>query len=205
VHIENLLFILLIAMAALLRLLASKAGEAKKMPQKPEQGSTSTFQPREPISRAPVQTDEQRIREFLEALGQPTTSRPPPPVLPRTNIPPRPLAPVQPPHGPFSFPRGSLTPEERDKRHVILHKTSPPPSPVFEIQERPVQVEPPGDVKSPPATYAIDTRPKTEVARTEKDIATFLRSSAGMRKAIILREIFGPPRGLQPVDLIGSA
>src|SRR5213596_1673095 len=41
-HFENLLFILLIAMAALLRLLATKAGNAKKGPQKVDQGPTIT-------------------------------------------------------------------------------------------------------------------------------------------------------------------
>src|SRR6266478_2383421 len=96
-HLENLLFILLIAMAGLFRLLASKAGETKKKLQNPNQRSTTSPQLGEPPRRARVESDEERIRKFLEALGQPATSRPPPPVAPRTNIPPRPLAPLQPP------------------------------------------------------------------------------------------------------------
>ena len=202
-HLDTLLFILLIAMAALLRLLASKAGEAKKRSQKPGQRSTSIPQIGAPARRAPAESDQERVRRFLEALGQPTTTRPPPLVVPRTNIPPRPLAPVRPPPGPFSFPRGTFPSEERQKKRVILPKTPAAIAPVFEVQERPVPTEPPGDIKLSPETYAIDTRPKTEVARPATDVATLLRSSTGRRNAIILREIFGPPRGLQPLDLVG--
>src|SRR5882724_4044357 len=122
-HIENLLFILLIAIAVLFRLLASKVSEAKKRHEDSERTSTTSPSAPEPIEHAPVESDEARIRRFLEALGQPTGARPPPPVVPRTDIPPRPLAPVQPPPGPFSMPRGRLTSKERRKRHVILHET----------------------------------------------------------------------------------
>src|SRR5437879_42926 len=109
-HLDNLLFILLIAMAVLLRLLASKAGEPKKESQQPGQASTSAPPP---LPRAPAESDEERIRKFLEALGQPTTSKPPPPATPRTNIPPRPIAPVQPPSQmrPFAAPHWP-TPEK---------------------------------------------------------------------------------------------
>src|SRR5437660_7335541 len=113
-HLDNLLFILLIAMAALFRLLASQAGDAKKRSQKPDQRSTATPQPDQPIRRAPVESDEERIRKFLEAIGQPATSRPPPPVVPRTNIPPRRLAPVHPP--PIPTARNVLA---RTKRKVV--------------------------------------------------------------------------------------
>ena len=204
-HLDNLLFILLIAMAALLRLLASKAGETKKRPHQLDQRSTSTPQMGHPPRRAPAESDQERIRRFLEALGQPTTTRPPSPVVPRTNIPPRPLAPVRPPPGPFSLPRGILAPKERQKRRVILQKIPPATAPVFQIQERGGPIEPPAKTTSSPETPAIDTRPKTEIARSATDIATLLRSSKGLRNAIVLREIFGPPRSLQSLDLIGSA
>jgi hypothetical protein len=63
----------------------------------------------------------------------------------------------------------------------------------------------PTSVKSPVEAYAIDTESKTKVGRTGIDIATFLGSRAGLRNAIIIREIFGPPRSLQPLDLVGSS
>jgi hypothetical protein len=204
-HLDSLLFILLIAMAALFRLLASKAGESKKGAQKTNQRSTVTPQMSAPTRRAPSETDAERIRRFLEALGQPATSTPPPPVVPRTNIPPRPLAPVQPPPGPFSMPRGRLTSEERRKRLVILHETPVVAPRVVEVREQEVQIEPRSDIKSPEEAYAPPADSKMKDARAGADIAKFLRSSTGQRNAVILREIFGPPRSLQPLDLVGSA
>ena len=204
-HLDSLLFILLIAMAALFRLLASKAGESKKGAQKTDPGSTVTPQMSEPTRRAPRETDAERIRRFLEALGQPAAFTPPPPVVSRTNIPPRPLAPVQPPPGPFSMPRGRLTSEERRKRHVILHETPVVAPRVVEVREQEVQIESRGDIKSPEEAYAPPADSKMKDARAGADIAKFLRSSTGQRNAIILREIFGPPRSLQLLDLVGSA
>src|SRR5437667_3344973 len=99
-HLDNLLFLLLVAVAVLFQFLAKTAGKTGKDQTK----RTSTPIPRAlaPMRRAPTQSDEDRIRKLLEALGQPPTSRPPPSVVPRTDIPPRPLAPVQPPISPFS-------------------------------------------------------------------------------------------------------
>ena len=204
-HLDSLLFILLIAMAALFRLLASKAGESKKGAQKTNQRSTVTPQMSEPTRRAPRETDAERIRRFLEALGQPAASTPLPPVVSRTNIPPRPLAPVQPPPGPFSMPRGRLTSEERRKRPVILHETPVVAPRVVEVREQEVQIESRGDIKSPEEAYATPADSRMKDARAGADIAKLLRSSTGQRNAIILREIFGPPRSLQPLDLVGSA
>jgi hypothetical protein len=204
-HIENLLFILLIAIAVLFRLLASKVGETKKRQEDVDRRSATSPSAGEPIEHAPVESDEERIRRFLEALGQPTGSRPPPPVVPRTDIPPRPLAPVQPPPGPFSVPRGRLTSKERRKRHVIPPETPVVAPRVIEVQEQQVQIEPRSDTKLPEEAAATPADSKIKTAYTAADIAGFLRSSTGQRNAIILREIFGPPRSLQPLYLVGSA
>jgi hypothetical protein len=197
-HLENLLFILLIAMAVLFRLLASKAGETKKRQQNPDQRSTTSPQLGELPRRAPIESDEARIRKFLEALGQPATSRPPPPVAPRTNIPPRPLAPVQPPRLPTA--RNILI----DRRRPVVETTKSPEPLVFGLHEAPPLPKLPALIKPSVDVTAADS--KTKLARAGIDnIATFLRSPAGLRNAIVLREIFGPPRSLQPFDLIGSA
>ena len=199
-HFENLLFILLIAMAALLRLLATKAGEAKKRPLKSDQRPTPTPQVSQPIRRASVESDQERIRKFLEALGQPTTAKPPPPIVPRTDVPPRPVAPVQPP--PIPTARNVLT---RRKKQIVAPTKFPAPAPTFEHHETPSAHELPASIMSPVEPYAIDTESKIKVTRTGTDIATLLRSPRGLRSAIILREIFGPPRSLQPLDLVRSA
>src|SRR4030095_16053687 len=204
-HIENLLFILLIAVAALFKLLASKAGEAKKRQEDLDRRSATSPSNPEAIEHAPVESDEERIRRFLEALGQPTGSRPPPPVVPRTDIPPRPLAPVQPPPGPFPIPRGRLTSKERRKRHAVPHETPVVTPAVIEVQKQQVQIEPRSDTKLPEEAVATPADSKMKAVYTGAEIAGFLRSSTGLRNAIILREIFGPPRSLQPLDLVGSA
>ena len=199
-HFENLLFILLIAMAALLRLLATKAGEAKKIPPKSDQRSTATPQVSQPIRRASVESDQERIRKFLEALGQPTTAKPPPPIVPRTDVPPRPVAPVRPP--PIPTARNVLT---RRKKQIAAPTKFPAPAPTFEHHETPSAHELPASIMSPVEPYAIDTESKIKVTRTGTDIATLLRSPAGLRNAIVLREIFGLPRSLQPLDVVVSA
>src|SRR6266568_3140266 len=203
-HLENLLFLLLLVLAGLFQLL----GRAARKTNGDEEESTPRPAPRmpKPIPRAPAQSDEERIRKFLEALGQPPASTPPPPVVPRTNIPPRPLAPVQPP-----IPRAwKVVREERRKRYVVLRESPPqgtvtsvekifPPAttgaPAFEVHEGPLPIEPPSIIKAPVEAYAA---PKAfgvaKGVELKTDIATLLASKSGLRDAIILREIFGPPR-----------
>src|SRR5580765_7950857 len=94
--LDNLLFFLLIAVAALFQLLSKTISKAKKGDSNETSSSPGQRMP-QPIQRAPRESDADRIRKFLEALGQPPSAPPPQPVLPRTDIPPRRLAPVQPP------------------------------------------------------------------------------------------------------------
>src|SRR5499427_5602767 len=111
--LDNLVFLLLIAVAALFQLLSKAINKAGKGDSN-ETSSSPTPQTPRPIQRTPRESDADRIRKFLEALGQPPSSTPPPPVLPRSDIPPRPLAPVQPP--PILTPRAwRSTPERREK------------------------------------------------------------------------------------------
>jgi hypothetical protein len=145
----------------------------------------------------------------LEALGQPATSRPPPPVVPRTDIPLRPVAPVQPPMSSLSQLR-----REKSRKREITPKEIPPPrtvrvaekvvSPTFEVHEEPLPIAPPPMFKAPAETYlgVIPTTAKAKVRRT--DIAMLLASTSGLRDAMILREILGPPRGLRALEFIGT-
>src|SRR5258707_3190813 len=96
VSLDNLLFFLLIAVAALFQLLSKTISKAGKSDSSETSNSPKPQTPR-PIQRAPRESDADRVRKFLEALGQPPTSTPPPSVAPRTDVQPRPLAPVQPP------------------------------------------------------------------------------------------------------------
>jgi hypothetical protein len=230
-HFENLLFLLFIAVAFLFQLLTRAANKAGKGPDETTRRSITTPRTPPPLPRAPVETDEERIRKFLEALGQPAGSKPPPPVVHRTDIPPRPVAPIQPPPSmrPFS---GLFTPEEQRKRSVILHEETagepgewlhkidhpaqalrPPverklfipktPEPTaFEVHAGSIPSEPPAISKTPGDRYATATQPVAGPQEMELNIVAVLKSASGLRGAIILREIFGPPRSLQPLELV---
>jgi hypothetical protein len=203
-HLDSLLFLLLIAVAVLFQFLAKTAGKTGKDQSK----RTSTPTPRTPtqMRRTPAESDEDRIRKLLEALGQSPTSKPPPPVAPRTDIPPRPLAPVQPPISPFS----QLRREKSRKREIITKEIPPRPiggaektvPPAFEGQERSFPIAPPAIFKAPAETDAEVAPTIAKAAERRTDIATLLASASGLRDAMILREIFGPPRGLRMLDLV---
>jgi hypothetical protein len=202
-HLDNLLFLLLIAVAVLFQFLAKAAGKSGKDQTKRTPPSPT---PR-PIPRASTESDEDRIRKLLEALGQSPTSKPPPPVAPRTDIPPRPLAPVQPPISPFSQLR-----REKSRKREIITKEIPPPRPIggaektvppaFEVQERSFPIAPPAIFKAPAETDAEVAPTIAKAAERRTDIATLLASASGLRDAMILREILGPPRGLRMLDLV---
>jgi hypothetical protein len=208
-NFENLLFLLLVAVAVLFQFLVKAAGKIGKDQTK----RTSRPQTPPPIPRAAPESDEDRIRKLLEALGQPPTSKPPPPVIPRTNIPPRPVAPVQPPMSPLS----QLRREKRRKQETFREKSVPPPSvtrgeraspstitgaPAFEIHEGRSPVESTATIKMPAQAYAGAAQAIAKREKTEIDLATLLASNHGLRNAMVLREILGPPRGLRAFDLV---
>ena len=218
VSLDNLLFFLLIAVAALFQLLSKTISKAGKSDSNETSSSPRPQTPR-PIQRAPRESDADRIRKFLEALGQPPTSTPPPPVAPRTDVPPRPLAPVQPP--PVIPGRWRLPRERREKpdvsqkesapleqpsrlQQIVPPPVPPPAAPAFEVHEAvPVELQQPPIIKPPVEAYAA---PKAQAVAKRADftmnIATLLVSKSGLREAILLREILGPPRGLQAFDLL---
>jgi len=206
-HFENLLFILLVAVAFLFQLLTRAAKKAGESSSETDRRSTPPLSRPPPVPRAAIPTDEERIRKFLEALGQPTTAIPPPPVVPRTDIPPRPLAPVQPPSGPLSSLRKVIR-EANRKRTIILHE-SPVGTPGEWLREESVLAS--TETGTQPTKILSQQTAELPIAAsarptaTNLEITTLLSSAAGLRNAIILREIFGPPRSLQPLDLVGSA
>jgi len=217
--LDNLLFLLLIAVAALFQLLSKAISKAGKSDSN-KTSSSPMPQTRRPIQRAPRESDADRIRKFLEALGQPPSSTPPPPVLPRTDIPPRPLAPVQPP--PVIMPRAWRLPQEhREKpdltqrenapleqpsrlQQIVPPPAPPPTTPAFEIHEAlPADLQQPSIITTPIEGYAVP-KPFDIAKRADfkMDIATLLASKTSLREAILLREILGAPRGLRALDLL---
>ena len=216
VSLDNLLFFLLIAVAALFQLLSKTISKAGKSDSNETSGAPRPQTPR-PIQRAPRESDADRIRKFLEALGQPPTSTPPPPVAPRTDVPPRPLAPVQPP--PVIPGRWRLPREQREKSDVSQRESAPfeqpsrlqqivpppeppPAAPAFEVHEAvPVELQQPPIIRPPAEAYAAATQAVAKRADSKMNIATLLASKSSLRELILLREILGQPRGLQAFDL----
>lgn len=198
-HLDNLIFILLIAMAALFRLLMSKARDStRKTPPR------STSLPRTNQPRSSTESDQERIRRFLEALGQPTSSTPPAPIAPRPTYQ-KPI--VLPQVGPFQSPLPPLTTRPPD---LPIEMPPPLPRPVSPVKSPPASVTavaPPVFEVHASVAAAGDTtpvQPTLEPAESPVDLLNLLGSPSMLRNAIILREIFGPPRSLQRFDLIGN-
>src|SRR5437588_2899780 len=123
---QNIIFIIIAAIIGISRLVSRISEESKKQSQRRRQPpQRPPPQPQIPraIQRSRPKTDEERVREFLEALGQPAGAAPPSKAQPRTQIPPRPIAPVQPPASmrPFGKPE-FRTWREQAKEIVVLQQ-----------------------------------------------------------------------------------
>src|SRR6266496_468362 len=75
-HLDNLLFLLFIALAVFFQILTRAATKAGRRSVETRRRSTSPSQTSRPLSRESDETDEEPIRKLLDALGQPTTSKP---------------------------------------------------------------------------------------------------------------------------------
>ena len=184
--------LLLIAFIALVRWLVSKAKAQTQDTQTPTEPP-----PSRPITRGgETQSEEERIRKFLEALGQPRGTTPPkvvPKVVPR---PPQ----VRPRIYPNLPPLTTVPP-------ALPQSASPPPPPPLP-SEGPVFAP----ISARLATFEVQDvarqsvpQPAPETQRAVSGLASSIKtrftSIKDLRSAIVLREIFGPPRSLQPLDL----
>jgi hypothetical protein len=183
---DHPIILIIVVAAALLRWLSQKSDAAKPDPERPTV-------PDQPIPRGgETQTEEERIRRFLEALGQPAGSRPPPKVAPKRETNPHmfptlpPLTTTPPPLPPSPAP---AMPE-------------PPPLPIQRVFT-PAPVQEAGfEVRD---LGAQTSSPEARRATAEqRSLLLKLRSNQDLRNAIVLREIFGPPRSLQPLDPISG-
>ena len=238
---EQIIFLALIAIVGLLRWISQMAEDRRNREAEKRTGPPA---PNSPVTRAPAETEEERIRRFMEALGVPTSNAPIPKVGPKPEPPKPGPAPAPPkrtsmPVDPFPVPRRSLpTPPP-----VVV--AAPPPLPQQPAPVSPPPLIPPAPSAAPPAPR-LPTRQTTvfaefppsrspfdapaaefevrdisdireeasERAGTEAAIggtargdaarqaslAARLASAEGLRDAIILREIIGPPRSMQPLE-----
>jgi hypothetical protein len=203
-HIDQLIFIVLVVLTGLFKLLAKKTGETRR-DNGPPQGPTTSSPANQ--SRPAADTDEERIRRFLEALGQPTSSTPPQPVRPRPAESLKPVATPERGGRMRHIPPLTTRPPDLPKAappvlpgQVIVAKPPPVPGqtvelPPFEVQAHPASIE------TPDESSALSTATGTETPTAATDLAQLLGSTSALRNAIILREVFGPPRSLQPFEI----
>ena len=231
---ENIFFVVLVAVVALVRWLSQVAENKKNAEAERQAGSPPAGGAPTTFQRPPAQTEEERIRRFMEALGVPTSSPPPPPVQPRPTEPKtaqpkrapsdRKFLPVD----PFPVPRPHL-PEQRPPVVVATPPpapAAPPPVPVppatpLPTRETTVLTRP---LRQPAITSAIASefevqdldavtaddmqsggrqvapRYGVEATTQKTSLAARLANAQSLRDAIVLREIFGPPRSMQPTE-----
>jgi hypothetical protein len=214
---QNIIFIIIAAIIGISRLVSRISENARKQDQRKPPPRARAQPTTQPVPRTPPKTDEQRVREFLEALGQAPGSTPPAKVQPRTQIPPRPVAPVQPPASmrPFAKPE-FRTWREQAKEIVVLQQPAKIASPEIKRVVVPPIVAAAGE--NEPGAWIAPEQPQTGTAtkmasaRTDDQPSVrasadtvwkqALRSPNAARTAIILREIFGPPRGVQSSNFV---
>jgi hypothetical protein len=192
---DTLIFLALAGVALVFKWLTSHAAGDAEKPEAPPPNES-------PSRRPPAQSEEERVRRFLEALGAPPGTQPPPPIR-RRSVAPRPaVSPVPQPQRPPKVRRSFVQP--------LPPLTSAPPEPVvIEVAPPPVAtalaqlstLTPPLAV---PATSVplVKTTSKALKSRTlpTGSLGALLRNPGSIRQAIVLREVLGPPRGLQVVD-----
>jgi len=200
--VEQIVYFVVIAIIAIARALSRGKRDT----------STPTPPPGPPIrtSRPLADTEQERQRRFREALGLPPASVTPPPVKPRTAVNPPPLQPI-PPMGPrriyTGVPRRANAPAPQPAPVV------PAPIPVSWVPESPQTMVAPAPIEplapllparrtsTAPALSAAAASPQQSFPASA--LLLSLRDPASIRRAIILREVLGLPKALQP-SLIGA-
>jgi hypothetical protein len=175
--------LLIIAAITLIRWLISKGkGEAQ-----------NTQSPPPPIPSRPItrggetQTEEERVRKFLEALGQPAGSAPPKVAPRRRAVQPKIFSPLPP---------LTTAPPPLPEAPKIRTATPPPPLPIESATKRSTTA-PDFEVREVARQTSSEPLPETRYPTAAR---IKLGTPQDLRTAIVLREIFGPPRSLQPLD-----
>jgi hypothetical protein len=212
---QNIIFIVIAAVIGISRLVARIAENSREQSQRRNRQAQAQSQQRQaPQQPPPVftrpKTDEERVREFLEALGQPAGTTPPPKVQPRTDIPPRPVAPISPASLPQPFPRDFIKPVAEKMRKIF----APPPAISTATPSALGERAKPGDwlreeakVEAAAAKFEGAARVSGEGRSGSSELAGLnwkeaLRFRDSVRAAVVLREILGPPRALRELEAV---
>jgi len=154
----------------------------------------------------PQETDEERMRRFMEALGVPPTSAPPRQIKsPAQSV--QPVQPYRPPTRPVRAEKSSLSPVIQSRKPVssippVLERpvveqageTRPEPETAFPEAALPVTVAAVGET---PADVPVTLKAEAVPSNLPLNIRSMLRNRDSIRAAMILREVIDSPRGLQ--------
>lgn len=153
-----------------------------------DEPSQKPFKPTPPqtLRPSPEESEEERMRRFFEALGIPST----------TTLPPKVAPPAQPaPKLQKKLPRRELPkPAKQEWSPTPAKKTTPPPLIPIPFPD----AGPPEPALVPTSAEIPQQGPAKTPSPARSNIRARLQSPESIREAIILREILGPPRALQP-------
>ncbi|MEO8354062.1 MAG: hypothetical protein ABI680_20220 [Chthoniobacteraceae bacterium] len=201
----NVIGLLIFAAVALINWIAqSKAAKKAKEPQ----DLKSEAPPPRSVSPDQPDPEQERLRKFLEALGIPQDEAPPPRRMSPERVNPPPLPKVRADLPARGKPRAEVKPQRPARRiepvSVPESAFQPPPQPVFAAAIETVTLT--DDLKNyEAAAFSYESlHADSDTPRRDQPsrAARLLPSSAELRKAIVLREILGAPRGLQSLDSI---
>ncbi len=192
---DTIIFFVLAGLALVFKLLTAAANRGTG---KPEDASPNEQRPApRPASPSP-RSEEERVRKFLEALGAPAGTPPPPPVRPRSVV-------------PRAAPAPPARPQPRPARAPKVRRSWAQPLPP--VVTRPPEPAPPQPVTPPPlpptpldvpvtSLPPITARPGPILSPGAPggSVRGMLRRRGSLRQAVVLREVLGPPRGLLPLD-----
>lgn len=183
---DTIIFLVLAGIALVFKWLTKQGAGEKEGP--------AASPPNESAQRPPPQSEQERVRRFLEALGAPPGTEPPPPVRPRQVVPRRVVTPAAPAsrkgtNRKWEQPLPPLTTAPLPPPIVLEAPPASAPSPA-----PPVLVSPPLPARIFPAGPAAPAPRLAQVG----SLGELLRRRGAIRQAVVLREVLGPPRGLQP-------
>ncbi len=201
---QNFIFLVIIAIVGITRAISHLATKARASANAEKR--KAALPATRPTAIEPQTNDAERIKKFLDALGHPDVL-PPPRVKPRIDLPPHPLAPIAPPMAPFS-PRRQAKPLTWPAKKTPVIAPADVAAPTTPVEEDPAyRVQPletpPSAVPAAPVTLTPTAAAAAPTRRSDSPLLNLLRSPAGLQNAVLLREIFGPPRGLQLPEAIG--
>jgi len=186
---ETITFLVLAGLALVFRWFTNRTAS--------ENDDRQSTLPNEP-PRRPTESEQERVRRFLEALGMPQGSAPPPPLRPRPGPPRRLITPTaaetpRPKRRSLLQPLPPLVTVPGDKS--LPKASAPPPSPILTpavpFPGAPVM---PKTSRRPTAVTRQSSQRSAGLPNEISPMIALLRDRRSLRQAIVLREILGPPR-----------